>query len=132
MNFLEEVPAIRRLETNRDDLFAVDIVGEVTPADAENLYGLLEAAYALHPHIDVLVRLTDFEGAQWAEISPQTFEQGRETALRHVKRCASVGGPDWTGLLGSELPEGAEIRHFPAGEEAEAWHWLGAQPRDTA
>ncbi len=58
---LEAVPAIRRIETNRDALFAIDVVGDVSPADAENLFGLLEAAYALHPRIDVLVRLTDEE-----------------------------------------------------------------------
>ena len=49
MNFLEEVPAVRKIETDRTDLLAVDIVGHVTAADAENLFGLLEAAYALHP-----------------------------------------------------------------------------------
>lgn len=131
MSYLEEVPAIRRIDTDRNDLFAFDIVGEVNPADAENLFGLLEAAYALHSQIDVLVRLTDFEGAQWAEISPGTFEQGRDAALRHVRRCASVGGPDWSGYLRGELPEGAELRHFPADGEADAWEWLDARPRGT-
>ena len=27
MNFLESVPAIRRIDTDRDDLFAIDVVG---------------------------------------------------------------------------------------------------------
>ncbi|TJV02209.1 MAG: STAS/SEC14 domain-containing protein, partial [Mesorhizobium sp.] len=62
MNYLEDVPAVRRIDTDRDDLFAIDVVGHVTAADAENLFGLLEAAYALHPKIDVLVRLIDHEG----------------------------------------------------------------------
>ena len=57
MNFLEAVPAIRRIETNRDALFAIDVVGDVSPADAENLFGLLEAGEALQPRIDVRVRL---------------------------------------------------------------------------
>jgi hypothetical protein len=96
MNYLEAVPAIRRIDSSRDDLFAIDVVGEVNSADAENLYGLLEAACALHPRIDVLVRLTDFEIADWSETSPQTIEQGRQMALANVRRCASVGGPDWT------------------------------------
>ena len=132
MSFLQEVPAIRRIDTDRDDLFAIDIVGEVGPADAENLYGLLEAAYALHPAIDALVRLTDFEEAQWAEISSPTLEEGKAAALRHIRNCAIVGGSDWSGKLAAELPEGAQIRHFPANEEAQAWQWLGAEPRDTA
>lgn len=131
MSYLEAVPAVRRIETDRDDLFAIDIVGEVNSADAENLYGLLEAAYALHPQIDVLVRLTDYESADWPEISRQTLEQGEAAALRHVRRCASVGGPDWTERLRGELPEGAELRQFPADREAEAWEWLDAQPRGS-
>ena len=131
MSFLQEVPAIRRIETDRTDLLAIDIVGEVGPADAENLYGLLEAAYALRQQIDVLVRLIEFEGARWSEISPQTLEQGRAGALRHVRRCASVGGADWTARLGADMPEGAEMRHFPADDEAGAWQWLGAEPREA-
>lgn len=132
MNYLEAVPAVRRIDTDRDDLFAVDIVGEVNAADAENLYGLLEAAYALHAQIDVLVRLTDFESADWSEISRQTLEQGQTAALGHIRKCASVGGPDWTGYARGELPEGVELRHFPADREADAWRWLAAEPRGGA
>ncbi len=129
MNYLEAVPAIRRIDTDRDDLFAIDIVGEVNSADAENLYGLLEAACELHPRLDVLVRLTGFETAVWSETSPQTVRQGREVALAHVARCATVGGPDWTGRLRAKLQPGQELRYFSAEDEAKAWEWLGAEPR---
>ncbi|TIY01643.1 MAG: STAS/SEC14 domain-containing protein, partial [Mesorhizobium sp.] len=30
MNYLEEVPAVRRIDTDRDDLFAIDVVGHIT------------------------------------------------------------------------------------------------------
>ena len=76
MNFLESVPAIRRIETDRDDLFAIDVVGHVSAADGENLFGLLEAAYALHPAIDVLVRLVDHDGVDWADIAGRDPETG--------------------------------------------------------
>ena len=131
MNYLEAVPAIRRIDSSRDDLFAIDVVGEVNSADAENLDGLLEAACALHPRIDVLVRLTDFEIADWSETSPQTIEQGRQMALANVRRCASVGGPDWTRRIRAELQPEQELRCFPAEREAEAWDWLGAKPRKS-
>ena len=130
MNYLEAVPAVRRIDTNRDDLFAIDIVGEVNSADAENLYGLLEAAYALHPRLDVLVRLTEFETVDWSETSPQTIEQGREAAFVHVARCATVGGPDWTGRLQAKIQPGQELRYIPAEDEAKAWEWLGAEPQE--
>ena len=130
MNFLEEVPAVRKIETDRTDLLAVDIVGHVTAADAENLFGLLEAAYALHPRIDVLVRLVDHDGIDWPEISGATLKQGKADALQHIARCASIGDPDWTasaqGWFEPTLP--VEIRHFEAADEAAAWQWLKARP----
>ena len=43
MNSLEPVPAVRRIDTDRDDLCAFEIVGHVTAADVENLFGLLKA-----------------------------------------------------------------------------------------
>jgi hypothetical protein len=130
MNFLEEVPAVRRIDTDRKDLFAVEIVGHVTAADAENLLGLLQAAWVLHEKMDALVRLTEHDGVDWADIPQETIEQGKDGAIQHIRRCAAIGDPDWTaafqGFLAPALP--IELRHFPAEDEAEAWRWLGAHP----
>jgi hypothetical protein len=133
MSFLESVPAVRRIETTRPDLFAVDIVGLVTPADAENLFGLLEAAYALHPRIDVLVRLLEYEGTDWAGIAAETIENGKALAAEHVGRCASIGEPDWIagmqGFLAPSTP--VELKHFTVEEEEAAWRWLGSRPLEN-
>ncbi|RWK42563.1 STAS/SEC14 domain-containing protein [Mesorhizobium sp.] len=130
MNYLEAVPAVRRIDTDRDDLFAIDVVGHVTAADAENLFGLLEAAYALHPKIDVLMRLIDHEGVDWADVSDETLEQGTAHAVEHVGRCAAVGEPNWVPSAQSLLPASSsvELRHFEAKDEASAWAWLDARP----
>jgi hypothetical protein len=132
VNFLEAVPAIRRIETNRDALFAIDVVGDISPADAENLFGLLEAAYALHPRIDVLVRLTDAESVDWANISQDTVKQGVADALEHVVRCAVVGEPNWAYLVTGVFPKALpfEFRRFGVDDEEAAWQWLGARPKD--
>ncbi|TGS90075.1 STAS/SEC14 domain-containing protein, partial [bacterium M00.F.Ca.ET.177.01.1.1] len=129
MNFLEAVPAIRRIDTNRDALFAIDVVGDVSPADAENLFGLLEAAYALHPRIDVLVRLTDAESVDWANISPDTLKQGVADAMEHVVRCAAIGEPSWASLVAGVFPKTlpVEVRRFDVDDEEAAWQWLGAR-----
>lgn len=130
MNFLESVPAIRRIDTDREDLFAIDVVGHVSAADAENLFGLLKAAYALHPRIDVLVRILDHDGVDWRGLSQETIEQGKTDALKYVGRCAAIGEPNWIprveGLFTS-LP--VELRHFPTPDEAAAWAWLDARPK---
>lgn len=131
MNFLDEVPAVRRIDTDRDDLLAVELVGHIRAADVENLFGLFEAAWALHPSIDALVRLVDHEGVDWTDIAPATVTQGRAEAARHIRRCALVGEPDWTSRALSWLapPLPIEIRHFPSRNEAEAWAWLGAHEK---
>ncbi len=129
---LDRVPAMRRIDTDRSDLFAVEITGYVTGADVENLYGLLEGAYALHDRLDVLVRLVDYEGAAWDAVDRDTTKEGRSHALQHVRRCAAVGEPDWTGsvqgFFSEPLP--VELRHFPLDREEEAWAWLGAVPTE--
>src|SRR5690606_41256977 len=98
MNFLDAVPAIRRIDTDRDDLLAVDIVGHVTAADAENLFGLLEAAYEIHTNVDVLLRMIEHDGVDWADISRQTLEKGKTGALEHGGRRAMIGDPGWVHL----------------------------------
>lgn len=117
MNFLESVPAIRRLDTNRTDLFAIDIVGRVSSADAENLYGLLEAAYTLHPKVDMLVRLVEADGVDWDQISPETLAQAKVHAGGHIGRCAIIGEVKVPLLGGPSLPDGIEVRHFTADDE---------------
>lgn len=129
MSFLDAVPAVRRIDTDRDTLLALDIVGHVTAADAENLFGLLEAAYALHPKIDVLVRLVDHDGVDWVDIDRNTVEQGKTDAKDHVARCAAIGEPDWTPSATSYFESTAvELRHFSTDDEASAWAWLEARP----
>jgi hypothetical protein len=125
---LEAVPAIRRIETDRDDLAAFDVVGMMTGADLENLFGLLEAAYALHSPIDVLVRLVECEGLDRSEVDPDTVSDGTEAAGMNVRRCAVVG--DANGLAGSSklfVAAGAgETRHFAPDDEPQAWTWIEA------
>ena len=130
MGMLDSVPAVRRIDTDRPTLCALDIVGTVSSADLENLFGLLEAAYALHPSIDVLLRLTDCEGFEGNGFERSTVSEGTESAERHVHRCAVVGQGD--GIADSRrlfVAVGAEeTRHFSAREEDAAWEWLEARP----
>jgi hypothetical protein len=129
MSMLDRVPAVRRIDTNRSDLFAFELVGEMTAADVENLYGLLEAAYALHPEIDLLARLVTLESIDWPDVSRDTLSESRSEARAHVRRCAVIGGSG-LGAIDSLLSvaRGGEIRRFDTEAEAEAWAWLDAQP----
>ena len=131
MNFLEDVPVVRRIDTDRADLLAVELVGHVRAPDVENLFGLFEAACAQHPRIDVLVRLVDHDGVDWADIAADTLRQGSAEMADHVRRCAIIGEPSWSDRVQGWLaaPSTVEIRHFPADGETGAWTWLGAREK---
>lgn len=134
MGLLDDVPAVRRIDTNRANAYAFELVGHVSAADIENLYGLLEGAYILHERIDLLIRIVNYEGVDWENVSKITRREGRRHALQHIRRCAAVGEPDWTtyasGLFSAPLP--VELRHFAAAEENEAWAWIDAHPVKAA
>jgi len=124
---LEQVPAIRRLEVNRPDLHAFDIVGHVSSAAVENLFGLLEAAYALHRRVDVLIRLIDVEEVDWDDVAGETMRQGKADARQHVARCAVVGTADALsvaqGFFLNARP--VDYKQFSPEEEEAAWTWIG-------
>lgn len=127
---LDPVPAVRRIDTNRADCTALEIVGHVSAADVENLVGLLEGAFAINDRVDLLIRVTDHDGVDWADISQETVAEGRSETGRHVRRMAAIGDPTWTSRL-QKLVIGdtdAEIAHFTPEQEDEAWTWIGARP----
>jgi hypothetical protein len=127
MGLLDSVPAIRRLESGRTDLLAIEIAGPVTGADVENLHGLLEGAYALHDQIDVLVRWADGEEVDWTKIAAGTVAEARDHAARHIRRYAAVGGSgDVSSLVKRLAGTVGEYRSFPKEREAEAWAWIDA------
>ncbi len=130
MSMLESVPAVRRIETDRRDLSAFDIVGHVSAADVENLFGLLEAAYAIDTKVDVLLRVVDNEGVDWPEVAADTIEQGKAHAREHVRRCAVVGEREGLaavqGLFLDAKP--VEFRQFTPDEEVAAWSWVSGRP----
>jgi hypothetical protein len=134
MHPLDPVPAIRRIDTDRDDLCALEIVGHFTAADLENAYGLLEGAYAVHDKIDLLVRVSRYEGFDWSSAFTDTTIRGKTRALRHIRKYAVVGGPGWLrtviGIFGPLTS--IETRYFDADEEAAAWEWIDARPVVTA
>lgn len=134
MHPLEPVPAIRRIDTDRADLCALEVVGQLTSADIENTFGLIEAAQVGHEAIDLMVRLSGYEGFDWDGIFSAATLRGKRDALRRVRRCAIIGGPAWIstgfGLLGLVAP--LESRHFGEADEEAAWEWLGTRPLGDA
>ncbi|MEX0956749.1 MAG: STAS/SEC14 domain-containing protein [Rhizobiaceae bacterium] len=126
MSVLNDPPNIRRLDSTRPELFAVEITGHLTASDVENLYGLLEGFYVLHDRVDLLMRIVEFEGVEWRDVSPETIEAASQHAEHHIARCATVG-EHGAGQRIADIfcPPAAETRHFSTQEEDQAWEWLG-------
>lgn len=126
MSLLNDPPNVRRIDAPRPELFAVEITGHLTGSDVENLYGLLEGFYLLHDRVDLLMRIVEFEGVEWSNVSHETIEAASQHAERHIARCATVG-EHRAGRRIADIfcPPGAETRHFSQEEEDQAWEWLG-------
>jgi hypothetical protein len=129
MNMIDPPIAVRRLDTDRDDVFAVEIAGRISASDVENIYGLLEGAYQLHDKIDMLVRIADYDGVDWNAALRDVGLLRKTRTLKHIRRYAVVGGPGWMGtMIGFFDPFfSIEMKHFTAEKEAEAWAWIGAR-----
>ncbi len=129
MRPLERVPAVRRIETDRSDVFAIEVTGDFTAADAENLCGLLEGEFTLHDRIALLVRLTGLDAVDLSKMHEETVETMRNHVDTHVSRCAIIGETSRAARVERLFSAGthAELRHFAANEEGEAWAWIGAR-----
>lgn len=126
----ETPPSVRRIETDRDDVFAFEVTGKIAPADIENLYGLIEGAAALHDLIDVIVIMHDYGGLDWSTLLRGETYSGKSEAFRHIRRIALVGAEGWirTGIAFARPFTSIEIREFELKEADQAWAWIGASP----
>jgi hypothetical protein len=126
----EPLPAIRRIETSRDDLCALEIAGRIMPPDVENAYGLIEGEFSQHDQIDLLVRIADYGGIDWATAANLDTLRRKLRAVGHIRHYALVGGPFWLrGMTALSAPfMSMEIRRFPLKDESDAWKWLKARP----
>ena len=55
-------PALTQLETERDDVYAFEIDGQLSKEEVEEVYQVLEKAYAEHDKIDLLIRIGRYDG----------------------------------------------------------------------
>ena len=128
MHPLDAVPAVRRIETDRENLVAIEIVGPLTGPDVENLYGLLEGAYTLHETIDLLVLASEDDDVDWSRVSDETIEESHDHARSHIRRCAVVGGSNGVASVLKAIGKTSrgEYRHFGADERDAALEWIGS------
>ena len=119
-------PALMRLKTERDDVYAFEIDGHVSREEVDEVYQTLEKAYAKHEKINLLVRIGRYDGFDLSALFSDVTYAGKLHAIRHMRRYAVVGGPAWMAhVIGFFNPLfRVQVRHFELDDEAEAWTWI--------
>ncbi|MBW8635843.1 STAS/SEC14 domain-containing protein [Hoeflea sp. WL0058] len=118
--------AVRRLPTDREDVFAYEVNGHVSTGELDDISLELDKAYRRFDRINLLVRLHAWNGVDWTSAFSETSFIGRMRALSHVDRYAVVGGPSWIALAITFCPQlfNMEVRHFDEADADEAWAWV--------
>lgn len=119
-------PALSRIETKRDDVYAFEIDGYLSTAESDEMYQALEKAYQNHDKINLLIRIGRFDGFDWTTLFSESTFMGKLHAIKHLRRYAVIGGPNWFGTaVGIFNPLfRVEVRHFDYEAEADAWLWI--------
>ena len=127
-------PSIRIIETDRPDVLGFELNGRIGTADAEAAADYFNKALAEGRPLRLLARVKCIDGAELSALFGHKYLAMKVGMLKHLERYAVVGGPHWLCAWVSALDPlvRTELRHFAAEEEAQAWNWLGAHPRDMA
>lgn len=117
---------VSRMETGDPRVLAFRVKGTVGAADVDPMVQALRTALERGGRIDMLVNVTDYEGFDPAVLATPGLAAMKLEAIRSVRRYAIVGAKGWmrwlAGFVATALP--VEIRHFEAGGETDALHWL--------
>jgi hypothetical protein len=126
---IETAPAaIRRRPSPRPTLFVFEIAGKIARSDIETMARQVDAGFEAYDTIDILLIMTDFEGAEaGAVIDPEAL--GAEVrSIRHVGKYGVVGAPGWVrAMIGfADLFSPVDAKTFDLKDEAAAWAWIDA------
>lgn len=125
-----KTPAIRFLETDREDVLAFEYTGHVSsqelPAAIDQVNEFLEK----HQTVRMLARVTHLSGMDVLAPMQSGLVAMKLAALAKVERYAVVGAPGWMKpaitTMDAVFPD-IDMRAFDAEHEEDAWTWLGAK-----
>ncbi len=125
---------IERIEGERPTLLAFRIEGRIEQEDVEAMAREVLAAFEERGEVDILITLHDWDGISAGAIFNRERIEAQARAVRHVRKYAVVGPPDWAATLinGFDRILPVDARTFDSGDEAAARAWLdeGAEALD--
>lgn len=123
--------SVVRMPTDRSDLYAFEIRGEVSEEAMESMARTMNAAFDAHEEkVDMLLVFRDFDGSEAGATFDVDVIASRLRALTNVARYVVVGAPDSANAMietmATLMP--VEAHTFPLHRLDEAWTLLGARP----
>ncbi len=115
------------LKTDKDDIFAIRLSGEVTKAEYDDSVPVFEEKIRKHGKISVYLELDLFEG--W---TPTALLKEIKYDIKHardLKKVALVGDQGILNLAASMAKPftSAEVRHFTMAQREDAWKWVNSK-----
>ena len=126
---------VTRIPTDRADLYAFEIDGEVTSEAMESMSETMNAAFDAHPEkVDMLLVFREFAGSEVGATLDGDVIASRFRALTNVDRYVVVGAPGAAETMIEAMSKlmPVEARTFPLAELDAAWALLGARPTGSA
>jgi len=125
----EAKPSIHLIQTTKKTVFAYEVDGPIRESDVKTAVQGLNDAFKGHKKINVLARMKNWSGFEFASIFTDELFRVKYTALSKVDRYAVVGPRPWMRNFLELLNPlfSTKIRVFDISDEAEAWEWVGAQ-----
>ncbi|MEN0001411.1 MAG: STAS/SEC14 domain-containing protein [Pseudomonadota bacterium] len=123
-------PSVIRLAGNRPDLIVFEVRDKMRNADAQAVFGFLDAAYQAYGKVDLMVIIREFEGFELGILFDAQNWKSKSTSIARINKYAVVGGPSFVAataqFIGSFLP--VDIKTFVLDDVEDAWAWVGARP----
>ena len=123
-------PSVTRTPTDRPDLYAFEIHGEVTDEAMESMAKTMNEAFDAHDgKVDMLLVFREFDGSETGATLDFEVIASRVRALTNVARYVVVGAPEPANAMieGMAKIMPLEAHTFPLHREGEAWTLLGAR-----
>jgi len=90
----------------------------------------VESAFDALEHIDLLLVMSNFEGAELSAIGDGEAMRAMTRSVKHVRRYGVVGAPAWARVMIQvfDVVSPVDAKTFDLSEEANALTWINRPP----
>lgn len=126
--------SVVRIPTDRDDLYAFEIHGEVQSDDMQDMAEMMNDAFDEHDKVDMLLMFKPYDGAETGATFDTEVLESRFRALSNVNKYVVVGAPERANSILNFMDKliPVDAATFEPHEAHAAWSYVDAKPLDAA